>query len=70
MDHTVSNIEFSRPLDVSELPGQGRAISLRATRAECAALSRRFELEELRALTARVRVARAHDGEGVPAIRV
>ena len=70
MDHTVSNIEFSRLLDVSELPGQGRTISLRATRAECAALSRRFELEELRALTARVRVARAHDGEGVPAIRV
>ncbi|MDP6473717.1 MAG: DUF177 domain-containing protein [Alphaproteobacteria bacterium] len=70
MDHTVSNIEFSRPVDVSELTGQSRAISVRATHAECEALCRRFELEELRALSARVRVTRAHDGEGAPAIRV
>jgi uncharacterized metal-binding protein YceD (DUF177 family) len=70
LNHTLSNIEFSRPLDVSELSSQGRAVSVEATAAECEALCRRFEFEALHALRARIHVERARDGEGAPAIRV
>lgn len=70
MDHLVTDVEFSRPLEVSELPAQGLDISLRATPAECRALSRRFDMEELRALAAEVRVEPARDRHGAPVIRV
>ena len=70
MDHTVKYLEFSRPLDVSELPTQGLDISVEATPAECRALCRRFELEDLRTLAAQVRVERARDKDGAPTIRV
>ena len=70
MDQTVPNSEFPRPIDVSDLPAHGLGISVQATLAEREALCRRFELKELRALEARVRVERARDGDGGAAIRV
>jgi len=70
VDQTVPNSEFPRPIDVSDLPAHGLDISVQATLAECEALCRRFGLEELRALKARVRVERARDPDGGAAIRV
>ena len=70
MDQTVPNSELSRPIDVSDLPAQGIGISVQATPTERKALCRRFELEEVRALEARVRVERARDRDGGAAIRV
>lgn len=70
MDQTAPNSEFPRPIDVSDLPPYGLGISVEATPAEREALCRRFELEEVRALEARVRVERARDRDGGAAIRV
>ena len=70
MDHTVPNSEFPRPLDVSDLPAQGARMSVQATPAERLALCRRFALEDLGALEAKVRIERARDADGGPAIRV
>ncbi|MDA0230971.1 MAG: DUF177 domain-containing protein [Proteobacteria bacterium] len=70
MDNIVANLEFPRPIDVSDLPAHGLDISVQATPAEREALCRRFELVELRTLEARIRVERARDGDGGAAIRV
>ena len=70
MDQTTPHSEFPRSIDVSNLPANGLDISVQATLAEREALCRRFELEELRVLEARVRVERARDGDGGAAIRV
>lgn len=70
MDQIAPNSEFSRPLDVSDLPAQGARMSVQATPAERLALCQRFALEDLSALEARVRIERARDAQGGPAIRV
>ena len=70
MDQTIPNSEFPRSIDVSDLPSHGLDISVQATLAEREALCQRFELEELRALEAHVRVEPARDGDGGASIRV
>ena len=56
MNQTIPNSEFPRSIDVSDLPSHGLDISVQATLVEREALCQRFELEELRALEAHVRV--------------
>lgn len=70
MDQVISEVELSRPLDVSDLPSQGRFVVIEASPAEGAALCRRFGLVDLCALTARVQVKRGRSKEGERAIHV
>jgi uncharacterized metal-binding protein YceD (DUF177 family) len=55
---------------VSDVPPQGFVVSVEATPAECAALCRRFGLEDLRGLSARLRIERARTRDGARATRV
>lgn len=57
-------------MDVSDLPSLGQNVVVQATAAERTALSRRFGLETLHDLSARLRVARARTRDRVRAIRV
>lgn len=70
LDQVISEVEFSRLLDVSNLPSQGRFVLIEASPEEGAALCRRFGLVDLRALTARVQVKRVRCKEGERAIHV
>jgi len=70
VDQVNPEVEMPRPVDVSDLPSQGQNISVEATAAECAALSRRFGLEALQDFSARLRVERGRTRDGVRAVRV
>jgi uncharacterized metal-binding protein YceD (DUF177 family) len=48
--------EFSRPLEISRLPDGGTEMAITASRAECAALARRFSLLALDRLEAALRL--------------
>lgn len=48
--------EFSRPIDLAELPAGGQRWSLEASVEECAALARRFDLDAIESLQGAVRV--------------
>ena len=48
--------EFSRPIEISRLPGAGTEMAITATAAECAALARRFSLLALDRLEAGLRL--------------
>jgi len=69
VDHSLPQSEFSRPLDVSDVPAEGLSRALRATQEECQALCRRFDLAGLQALAADIRIAPARGPEGEPALR-
>ena len=62
--------ELSRPLDVTDLPSQGRNVPVQASPVECAALCRRFGLDVLHNFSAHLLVERARTKEGTRAIRV
>ena len=70
VDHPLPHPEFSRPLDLSDLPAEGLSQALRSTPEECQALCRRFNLEGLRVLVADIRIAHVRDAEGDPAFRL
>lgn len=57
--------EFSRPLDLEELPETGGLFELSATPEECAALAKRFDLVSLDRLEAKLTVAWIRVGEAV-----
>jgi len=70
VDHLLPQLEFSRPLDLSDIPAEGFSRALRATSEECEALCRRFDLEELRALVANIHIEHARGPKGEPALRL
>ncbi len=51
MDNLDSNVEFSYPIEVSNIPSGGRRYKLSASEKECAAIAKRLELKKLIYLT-------------------
>jgi len=62
----MSELEFSRPVRVSHLPGAGQQLRLEANAAECAALAARLGLLALHRFSAELRLR----GESAGGIRV
>jgi uncharacterized metal-binding protein YceD (DUF177 family) len=60
--HHAAAVEFSRPVDTARLKGEEAVHDIAATAAERAALARRFGLEALDRLEARVRLCRMAGG--------
>ena len=54
--------EFSRPLLLAQVPAAGRDLELAASMEECAALTARFGIEAVEAVSASLRLARQDDG--------
>ncbi len=54
--------EMSRPLVLGKVPAVGRVIEIRATPEEAVALAARFGIEEVRKLSARLRLAPESEG--------
>ena len=63
VDHSLLHSEFSRPLDLSDIPAKGLSRVVRALPEECQALCGR-------ALVAEIHIAHAHDADGDPALRL
>lgn len=60
----TSQIEFSRPLDITRVPAQGCTEKIAAEPKECAALAERFGLPAIHSLKAELRISRWR-GEGL-----
>lgn len=60
----TSQIEFSRPLDITRVPAQGCTEKIAAEAPECVALAERFGLPAIHSLTAELKITRWR-GEGL-----
>ena len=59
------NPEFSRPINVEDIPTAGRTWVLEATADECARLAQRFAIQGITSLTAKVKVKPAPHGDTI-----
>lgn len=62
---TPDTPEFSRPVEVERLPGEGRMVKISATPEERAALAERFDLQGIDSLEAEITVAPFAGGDMV-----